>query len=144
MMASMMTPQMPMMMPVQNSFQMLQMPNNAYVTGGNQMIPQQVVQQPQQPAMVQQPQGKDLNWIKMNLENFPKMNPKDIENAFGTLLYPLILKIVSNTDLCAKITGMLIEPGVLEHTELIELLENPQTLRARINEAREIINESNK
>lgn len=143
MMGSMMGAPMQMMMPMQGSYPMVPVQNPAMMAGG-QVMAQPSIQQPQQQTLAPQTAPRDLNWIKANLNNLSAMNPKDIENIFGTLLYPKIMPQVGNPEMCAKITGMLIEPGVLEYTELIELLENVQTLRARIKEATDIIQDSQK
>lgn len=141
MMGPMMGTPMPMMVPMQSSY--LSMQNPGMMPGG-QVMAQPTIQQPQQQILAPQTASRDLNWIKANQNSLGQMNPKDVENIFGTLLYPKILPVVSNSEMCAKITGMLIEPGVLEYGELIELLENPQTLRSRIKEATDIITDSQK
>jgi len=58
----------------------------------------------------------------------------------GELLFPLIRERAGET-IAPKITGMLIDLSVLEVSEILEFLENPQLLDERVSEAEALIRE---
>jgi len=127
--------------------------------------PRQMPQGPRQPPMNQQhhqlPKKIDNNKVgkppgqaasQTALQNQPitvqTLRPKlneflalDVEKQrqiLGELLFPLI-KAVSGDSFAPKITGMLIDLSVLEVTEILEFLENPDLLQERVQEAMELI-----
>jgi Poly-adenylate binding protein, unique domain len=88
------------------------------------------------------PVEKDLNWLKENIEFFiNQMENQDKKDLLGNLMYPRVRESCNNTEFVPKITGMLIDLEVLQVTEIIEIIENPEVLRERIDEAIEIIKE---
>jgi len=59
----------------------------------------------------------------------------------GELLYPLVKNHTSEEN-APKITGMLIDLTVLEVSEILDFLEDPDALKERVQEAEELIQES--
>ena len=62
-------------------------------------------------------------------------SPEERKNLIGERLYNLIS--VSDAPLAGKITGMLLEG--MDTSELLHLIESPETLQARIREAKEVL-----
>lgn len=85
---------------------------------------------------------RDLAWLKNNIAEFEKMENLERKNILGNLMYPLVEKSVSNPEHVPKITGMLIDLEVLKVTEIVEIMENADFLKDRIDEAIGIINET--
>lgn len=71
------------------------------------------------------------------LQGFAK---EEQQRLIGERLYPLIH--ATDPERSGKITGMILESCQLE--EMIQLLENPDSLAAKVNEALEVLNEHNK
>jgi len=57
-------------------------------------------------------------------------------------MYPLVEKNVSDKESVPKITGMLIDLEVLKSIEILEIMENEEALKERIEEAMGIINDT--
>lgn len=57
-------------------------------------------------------------------------------------MYPLVEANVQNAEHVPKITGMLIDLEVLRAHEIVEIMENQEALKDRIDEAIGIINET--
>lgn len=109
--------------------------------------PQQMVPgmggQPQMPMLTPQAaQNRDCAWLKNNISEFENMDNHEKKNILGNLMYPLVEKSVSNPEHVPKITGMLIDLEVLKVIEIVEIMENQDALKDRIDEAIGIINET--
>ncbi|PKA51117.1 putative polyadenylate-binding protein [Apostasia shenzhenica] len=61
--------------------------------------------------------------------------PQQQKQMLGERLFPLVQKL--KADLAAKITGMLLE---MDNTELLLLLESPESLAAKVEEAVQVLN----
>jgi RNA recognition motif-containing protein len=98
--------------------------------------------QPPQPK-VEPPQPKkiDLATIRGNWENFKALKAEDKRNVLGEFLYPRVEKITGRT-LAPKITGMLVDFEVMTEEEIVEAIEDENTLKQRIQEAREALDEA--
>merc|ERR1719183_1616867 len=70
----------------------------------------------------------------LTLPQLANANPAQQKNMIGERLYPLIH--ASQPDLAGKITGMLLE---MDNGELLHLLESPEALRAKIQEALDVL-----
>merc|ERR1712224_219898 len=89
-----------------------------------------------------QPQVRDLNWLKNNLAAFEALDPVEKKNVLGNLMYPLVDAKVKNPEHVPKITGMLIDLEVLRPQEIVEIMENEESLKDRIDEDIGIINDT--
>merc|ERR1712226_1407789 len=85
---------------------------------------------------------RDLEWLKRNLDAFEKHGNHEKKNILGNLMYPLVEENVSNPEHVPKITGMLIDLEVLRANEIVEIMENQEALKDRIDEAIGIINDT--
>merc|ERR1712151_456677 len=85
---------------------------------------------------------RDLEWLKRNLEAFEKFDNHEKKNILGNLMYPLVEQNVSIPEHVPKITGMLIDLEVLRANEIVEIMENQEALKDRIDEAIGIINDT--
>eukprot|EP01060_Flectonema_neradi_P000251 TRINITY_DN1017_c1_g1_i1.p1 TRINITY_DN1017_c1_g1~~TRINITY_DN1017_c1_g1_i1.p1 ORF type:complete len:549 (+),score=121.20 TRINITY_DN1017_c1_g1_i1:74-1720(+) len=74
----------------------------------------------------------------LTAETLAAMSPGEQKNALGEQLYHKIAK--SHPDQVAKITGMLLEMDV---SETLNLLESPQVLESKIQEALSVLNQLN-
>lgn len=61
------------------------------------------------------------------------------KNFLGSIMFYKIQRNYDNQDLIPKITGMLIDKDVLNLEEIVEILENEEILKERIEEAIEVI-----
>ena len=93
--------------------------------------------QNQPPAQLQQSAITVQN-LRSKLKDFLALDIEKQRQILGELLFPLI-KAVSGDAFAPKITGMLIDLSVLEVTEILEFLENPELLEERVSEAMELI-----
>jgi polyadenylate-binding protein len=104
--------------------------NNSRNTGG-----------PMGPGMMVPPMGMQAGpqqGIDMTL--FANLSPNDRRQFLGEKLFPRI-RDISGEALAGKITGMLLE---METSELLSLLEEPSVLRARVDEALNVLEEHNR
>ena len=85
----------------------------------------------------------DVNWLKHNKKEFMNFDTDKQRNVLGELMFAKIqnTKLVS-PDNVSKVTGMLIDLEILDYEEIIDMLENSDSLKERINEALEVINDS--
>ena len=103
--------------------------------GASAPMPFQQPLHPQTPAALE----KDVNWLKNNLTAFDQMSQEKQKTILGILMYKKVKELSPPANLIPKITGMLIDTEVLEIKEIVEILENKDTLRDRITEAISII-----
>jgi polyadenylate-binding protein len=91
-------------------------------------MPQARPMQPQpKPANPVHPSGLDANYLA-------SMSPEQQKNVLGERLYNYIVKRYPKQ--AAKITGMLLE---MDNSEILNLLDSPQLLDAKIGEAMEVL-----
>jgi polyadenylate-binding protein len=70
----------------------------------------------------------------LDLANLSNLTPQDQKNAIGERLYPMIH--AQEPTLAGKITGMLLE---MDNAELLHLLESPDALLSKIQEALQVL-----
>lgn len=85
----------------------------------------------------------DVNWLKHHKKEFMNFDTDKQRNVLGELMFTKIqnTKLVT-PDNVSKVTGMLIDLEILDYEEIIDMLENSDSLKERINEALEVINDS--
>lgn len=85
----------------------------------------------------------DVNWLKHNKKEFMNFDSDKQRNVLGELMFAKIqaTKLVAPENV-SKVTGMLIDLEILDYEEIIDMLENSDSLKERINEALEVINDS--
>lgn len=109
---------------------------------GRQPQQQQPKQQGQGPQGAQQPAHTAQPAAPTNPPTLAKAladaSQEQQKQMIGERLFPLIKE--KQPDLAGKITGMLLE---MDNTELLHLLESPQALGEKIEEALEVLNDAN-
>merc|ERR1739848_103571 len=85
---------------------------------------------------------RNLEWLKNNIAAFEALDSIEKKNVLGNLMYPLVDAKVKNPEHVPKITGMLIDLEVLRPQEIVEIMENEDSLKDRIDEAIGIINDT--
>lgn len=85
----------------------------------------------------------DVNWLKHNKKEFMGFDTDRQRNVLGELMFAKIqsTRLVAAENV-SKVTGMLIDLEILDYEEIIDMLENSDSLKERINEALEVINDS--
>lgn len=85
----------------------------------------------------------DTNWLKKNKTSFMDFEEEKRRNVLGELMFSKIQKTGTvNSENISKVTGMLIDLDILDYEEIIDMLENEESLKERIVEALEVINDS--
>ena len=83
-------------------------------------------------------------WLSQNKEKFEAFDPERQRNLLGSLMYKKVDAIQNiEQEKVSKVTGMLIDTEILDLDEIIELLVNDASLQERVQEALEVIDESN-
>jgi len=86
----------------------------------------------------------NVEWLKKNKKEFLAMNKEKQNNILGNLMYNRVLGSgIADRDLIPKVTGMLIDLEILDYEEIIDILVNDESLKERITEAIEVINDNN-
>jgi len=99
--------------------------------GGNRGFQRQAFQ----PAAMQ-PVGGVVQPQQLNAKNLSQADPQKQKQMIGERVFPLVQQ--REPKLAGKITGMLLE---MDNTELLHLLESPQSLSDKINEALAVLRE---
>jgi len=100
----------------------------------NNRIAQAPAPQPVEPQVAVEPAELSTTDFIKAAASLPDQKRKHV---FGERLFPMVAQ--SEPDLAPKITGMLLE---MEDTEIVELLESPQALEKKIQEAIAVLNEA--
>jgi len=85
----------------------------------------------------------DVNWLKHHKKDFMNFDTDKQRNVLGELMFAKIqsTKLVALENV-SKVTGMLIDLEILDYEEIIDMLENADSLKERVNEALEVINDT--
>ncbi|KAF9597546.1 hypothetical protein IFM89_019537, partial [Coptis chinensis] len=81
--------------------------------------------------------GSGSQEVEMLSSLLSAASPQQQKNILGERLYPLVEKL--QFDLASKITGMILE---MDNTELILLLDSPESLAAKVDEAVQVLKRS--
>nr|GMD46131.1 polyadenylate-binding protein 7-like [Ipomoea batatas]GME01873.1 polyadenylate-binding protein 7-like [Ipomoea batatas] len=81
------------------------------------------------------PDGSGAEGPEMLSSLLAAASPEQQKQILGERLYPLVSE--RKPDLAAKITGMLLE---MDNSELLLLLESPESLAAKVEEALQVLN----
>ena len=85
----------------------------------------------------------DTNWLKKNKTAFMEFEEEKKRNVLGELMFSKIQKTNAvDSENISKVTGMLIDLDILDYEEIIDMLEHEESLKERIVEALEVINDS--
>ena len=76
--------------------------------------------------------------LRDNMQEFLKLDINKQRETLGNMLFPKIKKYADDV-LAPKITGMLIDFSVFEVQDIVEFLENEESLKEKIQEAKELI-----
>ena len=76
--------------------------------------------------------------LRDNMQEFLKLDQNKQRETLGNMLFPRIKKYADD-EMAPKITGMLIDFSVFEVQDIVEFLENEESLKEKIEEARELI-----
>lgn len=123
------------------------MPDMGLMMGGGLPLASPSTLQNSTPSNSSRPGEKreehNVEWLKKNKKEFLAMDKERQNNILGNLMYNRVLGSgLTDKDLVPKVTGMLIDLDILDYEEIIDILVNDESLRERISEAVEVINES--
>ena len=80
--------------------------------------------------------------LKENLKIFTELDQTKQRNILGEILFPMVEKLVpdNKNNLAPKVTGMLIDLEVFDVPEIIDFIEDANSLKERVDEAVELLN----
>jgi RNA recognition motif-containing protein len=85
----------------------------------------------------------DVSWLRINQREFQDFSEEKKRNILGELMFNSVSKQgITDPAKISKITGMLIDLEILELEEILDMLENEDSLKERISEALDVIEES--
>lgn len=85
----------------------------------------------------------NVDWLKKHKNEFQNMKLKQQSSILGNLMYNRVLGSgLADQKIIPKVTGMLIDQEILDYEEIIDILCNDESLKERINEAVDVINEA--
>lgn len=80
--------------------------------------------------------------LRQHKAAFMEWKSEDQKNFLGNIMYLRVKKFKQDENLLPKITGMLIDLEVLDYDEIVEIIENDESLQERIEEAIDVITET--
>ncbi len=80
--------------------------------------------------------------LRQNKEHFLELKSDEQKNLLGNIMYMRVKKFNTDETMVPKITGMLIDLEVLDYDEIVEIIENDESLKERIDEAIDVISET--
>lgn len=141
------------MMNFQGEQQFRPMPNYPQI-GMNQMIPTPGSQmqnqlitslnssKPTEPLAQSTDYKKIAEELRKTKKEFLQKSLDEQKNFLGNIMYARVRSMQKDEGLIPKITGMLIDMEVLEFEEILEIIEDDKSLKERIEEAIEVINDN--
>ena len=80
--------------------------------------------------------------LRKTKKDFLQKSLDEQKNFLGNIMYARVRSMQKDEGLIPKITGMLIDMEVLEFEEILEIIEDDKSLKERIDEAIEVINDN--
>jgi hypothetical protein len=81
--------------------------------------------------------------LRQHKNYFLDLKSDEQKNFLGNIMYLRVKKFNKDENLVPKITGMLIDLEVLDYDEIVDIIENDEALKDRIDEAIDVITENN-
>lgn len=122
-----------MMFPEKSSFPGFQINTPVYENSHPNSNPNELTNEP----------SYDITWLRSNKREFNDFSEEKQRNILGELMFNCVSKQgITDPAKISKITGMLIDLEILEFDEILDMLENEESLKERIKEALDVIEES--
>ena len=87
-------------------------------------------------------EGRDLKWVEENFKQFQALDKKQQAIILEQLIFERVQKLDLQTDKAQKVAGMLSDLEIMEVEEIIEMLKDEDNLKSYVDEALEVLKET--